>query len=415
MARLSGGAGRSFTTLVIGMVMGGAAALLAGALLADQSAAEALRLDRTAAVAEAAGALHASLNQAGLVVATVPDADDRAARLAMDEIGASQQSLERAVEALGPADAALANAADGYLVAATEFARELSRREAMTADPGAVGLAYRTLTGVVEDQRRSSLTLVTTSAKAGTGATAVLATALLLVLPALAVYIIARSIPRSVAPATPSPASAPLPIRLVAELEERAAALTDHARRMTWLRSDDRELAPYRSLLAEATGMSVTARNLLALERLERREILVTSEPTDLTSIADRIRSATVDLGWDLEVVLEPVMVLADPVRVQQIVENLLSVLVGCGAERIALILGRNGVTGSISVAGNDCSLARESLRMANGLPGVPQRGAGLALAVSRGLLESMEGDLRHSEVGGTTMFTVELPLARIG
>lgn len=411
---LSHSAGRALTVLAVGMLMGGAAAMLAGSVLTAQAAEEALAIDRAAALSDAAATVHASLNQAGLVIAAAPDREDRAVLLALDVVTSSRAALDRQVESLEPGDAALANAATGYAAAALDLARQLTGGGIETPDPDPANLAYRALADVVDHRLRAGRAAVAAMTGARGMTTAATATILLVLLPGLAVALIARSTRRPAPNEPPDRATAGMPLRLVAELEDRATAITDHARRMTWIRPDDREAGPYRSLLAETSGMSVTARNLLALERMNQQEMIVTSEPTDLASIAERIRSTTMDLAWEIDVVRENVVVLADPVRVEQVVENLLSVLVGCGAGRIALVLGRNGKTGSISVAGDDCSLPRESLRVIHGAPGAPQRGAGIALTVSRTLVEAMSGSLRHDELEGTTIFTVALPLARV-
>jgi signal transduction histidine kinase len=358
------------------------------------------------------------MNQAVIVFATSPSDEDRALRLAVAEARATLAVMPSAIGALEPTDTALVAAAEQYVAAATDLLDLAAAGPTPGSEPPSpapLELAHRILVDAI-DGRRTAIRSALDASAAGGGTAVVTATAVaILVLPLIAMVVFVRSLRSPSAPTTTgvttTPAIAPtLPARLTRELEDRASAILDHARIVTWTRPPGHEAAPYRSLLAEAGGLLNVTRNLLAFDRLESGEVLVSAEPTDLAQLADRIRLAALDMGTTVEVVADDVEVIADAVRLHQCLENLVSVVVGHGALKVGLVVGREKGRGTVCVVGEGCTIPGEVLRTLQN-DARPQRAAALGLAVVRRLVTAMSGTLIHRQVDATAVFTIGLPL----
>ncbi len=403
------------TLVVVGLLMGMGAALVAGVQVAQNAVDDATSLDALAGLAESTTRLHAATNQAVLVLATTPPDEKRALRLAVVEARATLEAMSPYVEAIDPDDTALVSATEQYVAAAAgllDLAAMGPEAESEQPRPVALELAHRNLIDAINDRRILTRSALATSV-GGSGA-AVTATALvILVLPSAAIFVFSR-LARTRAEAqaevmvTMSPA---MPSRLTRELEERAMAIVDHARIVAWTRPHDHDAAPYRSLLSEAGGLLRVTRNLIAFDRLEAGDVLVSGEPTDLGELVERIRIGALETGTSIEVVADGVEVLADAVRLHQCLENLVGIVAGHGALNVGLVVGRDKGRGTICVVGEGCTIPSEVLRVLQN-DARPQRAGALALAVVRRLVADMSGTLTHRQVETTAVFTIALPVA---
>ncbi len=404
------------TLVVVGVLMGMAAALVAGVQVAQRATDDAASLEGLTDLAESSTRLHGAMNQTVIVFATSPPDEDRAVRMAISEARATLEAMPPAIEALDPADTVLVSAAEQYVTAAADIL-DVAEAGAGTGseppNPVPLELAHRILIDAINGRRTAIRSALVASA-AGGGTAAVAATAVaILVLPTIAMFVFARSLRAPGPPAgttTATTAAPTLPPRLTRELEDRAAAILDHARIVTWTRPPGHEAAPYRSLLLEAGGLLNVTRNLLAFDRLEASEVLVSVEPTDLGELADRIRLGALDTGTTVEVVADHVEVLADAVRLHQCLENLVGVVVGHGALKVGLVVGQEKGRGTVCVVGEGCTIPLEVLRTLQ-KDSRPQRAAALSLAVVRRLVAAMAGTLIHRQVEATAVFTITLPL----
>jgi signal transduction histidine kinase len=117
------------------------------------------------------------------------------------------------------------------------------------------------------------------------------------------------------------------------------------------------------------------------------------------------------------KVVGDEVFVEGDPLRVRQILRNLLTNAQRYGGERVRVEIGRIGSTGVVQVLDDGAGIASEdeagifepyvTMHGQAGRPG----SVGLGLPVARGLATRMGGDLVYKRVEGWTAFELSLPL----
>jgi two-component system, OmpR family, sensor kinase len=202
-------------------------------------------------------------------------------------------------------------------------------------------------------------------------------------------------------------------IRGYADLFGYAAANTPEER--------EKHLAQLRS---EAARMSVLLDDLLLLARLDADEPGTPLRPveTDLAELvvqaADAFRAGHPE--HPLTITAEPVSLRLDPLRIRQVLDNLLT---------NAAVHTPPGTPVSVTV---DSSSGAASVRVRNGGPGIPpadldrifdrfyrmdkarsrdRGGSGLGLAVARSLVRAHGGELTATSEPGSTIFTVRLPV----
>ncbi|MCP3993887.1 MAG: HAMP domain-containing histidine kinase [bacterium] len=114
----------------------------------------------------------------------------------------------------------------------------------------------------------------------------------------------------------------------------------------------------------------------------------------------------------------EPVVVVADPIRVRQILRNLTSNTIRYGGESKRITLRRQGVMGVVSVDDNGTAIPEDHLASifaafgrAHDRPGQTDS-VGLGLTVSRQLAQMMGGDVIYSHDGKWGSFQLTLPMA---
>ncbi len=204
-------------------------------------------------------------------------------------------------------------------------------------------------------------------------------------------------------------------VRGYADLFQYAAANVPEER--------DRHLARLR---AEAARMGVLLDDLLLLARLDAADVETPLRPEDadlaelVEQAADAFRAGHPDHPLTVEVGERPVRLRVDPVRIRQVLDNLL-------ANAAVHTPAGTAVSVTLAVAGG-----MASVRVADAGPGIPEDdrarvfdrfyrvdkartrdrgGSGLGLAVARSLAKAHGGSVELTSEPGATVFTVTIPL----
>jgi signal transduction histidine kinase len=184
------------------------------------------------------------------------------------------------------------------------------------------------------------------------------------------------------------------------------------------LDEDDR-----RSLLGtvvdQARELSMLVEDLLVAARIDRDSLHIIQEPVSVATLVAKLTS-TFDEKLSTRIEWEPGLsvVMADPLRVRQIIRNLVLNALRHGGPRIRVSATNTDARVTIEVADNGApipdderELIFESFFASQRVQGLAPS-VGLGLAISRRLAEMMGGELtyRHSEGWGT--FALTLPKA---
>lgn len=166
--------------------------------------------------------------------------------------------------------------------------------------------------------------------------------------------------------------------------------------------------------------------DLLDFSRLEARQLRLDRVPTALRSLVDesveRARLAAPERSFRMETRGETARVLADPVRIAQVMDNLLSNAIKYGAAGTPILVDVDatpeGVTVAVTNQGED--IAPEDLtglfRRFTRTDAVRRsaiKGLGLGLYITRALVEAHGGAMSARSGGGRTTFWLRLPTAR--
>lgn len=201
---------------------------------------------------------------------------------------------------------------------------------------------------------------------------------------------------------------------LQADLElAEAEASTDDERRLV------------RRALTQARRLEDLSTNLLKLSRLEAGDASVRIEPVDVTLLArhgaDAVASCAEQAGLDFEVRIAegPIVVRADAVKLQVVIENLLDNAVKFTPEggRVTLDVVREDDSGLVSVADTGVGIPAAEhdkvfSRFHRGRNAAAYPGSGLGLAIVRASVERFGGSVAFESSESGTRFDVRLPLA---
>lgn len=159
----------------------------------------------------------------------------------------------------------------------------------------------------------------------------------------------------------------------------------------------------------------VAGQTEMGSQNLSIEDFDLTSESHDVVSNANRS-----GLGRDLTMVTPQAHVEAqgDPLRVRQILRNLLTNAARYGGDQVTVEVGSNESTAWLAVIDNgagvpprDADRIFVSYQRSDNAVQQP-KSVGLGLSVSRKLARLMHGDLTYGRVDGSTRFELSLPLA---
>ena len=164
----------------------------------------------------------------------------------------------------------------------------------------------------------------------------------------------------------------------------------------------------------QARELSYILDDLMAVAAAEMSALRVTSEPFDVTQLVDDVVN-TVDTPIDV-VVEGSLYARADPIRVGQILRNLLTNVERYGGSTRRLEVFAADGRARISVIDDGPGLTKERIEQVFGsfghVGGSDVAGSmGLGLNVSRILADLMGADLVYERIGGETHFSLDLSL----
>ena len=173
---------------------------------------------------------------------------------------------------------------------------------------------------------------------------------------------------------------------------------------------------------SQSREMAAIVEDLLVAARADMGEISIVSEPTNMTESVDHVVR---EFGW-ADSIARPrgeCSVVADPVRLRQILRNLIANAHRYGGGERRITGGRIGDTVEIEIRDNGPGVPTdererifEPYARAHSRPGITAS-VGLGLAVSRRLARLMDGDIIYEYDGESSesVFRLTLPAAAAG
>jgi len=170
----------------------------------------------------------------------------------------------------------------------------------------------------------------------------------------------------------------------------------------------------------DSAELSRMVDDLLTAARLESDALRFTYEYVDLRLETDSAIGAMVRAGTDVHVSGE-LLAWADPVRVRQIVRNLVSNAIKHGGPSVRVYIeeANDEAVITVSDSGEGLTSAIEDRLfdrfVHDGKESLLMGSVGLGLSISRSLAQTMGGDIRFVRASGWTNFEVVLPLEDTG
>jgi signal transduction histidine kinase len=189
-----------------------------------------------------------------------------------------------------------------------------------------------------------------------------------------------------------------------------------------WMNLTDKELGEFTSMLVEQSrDMSDLIEDLLVAARSSVGNVAVRSERVNLGSEIDRVLTGFPDTGSSTIVVRSSGgSASADPIRVRQILRNLITNALRYGGPNVEIRSTTEPGTMAVEVIDDGVGIAAEdhdrifvAYERAHHTVGQPGS-VGLGLTVSRTLAELMGGSLTY-QFNGHSVFRLELPRSMDG
>ncbi|GBE25201.1 aerobic respiration control sensor protein ArcB [bacterium BMS3Bbin02] len=174
-----------------------------------------------------------------------------------------------------------------------------------------------------------------------------------------------------------------------------------------------------RSITEQASDIANIVEDLLVAARAEIDTLHVNEVPVHLRAQLTQVLETTrVASPHQIEIVGQPVIALADPGRVRQILRNLLTNAARYGGTHIQIRMHSDGSSAFLQVCDDgpgvpehDSETIFEPYRRSHVTPGRPGS-VGLGLTVSRTLARLMGGDLTYRYDNGISIFELTLPVS---
>jgi signal transduction histidine kinase len=160
--------------------------------------------------------------------------------------------------------------------------------------------------------------------------------------------------------------------------------------------------------------------DLLTAARLESDAMTFTYEYVDLRLETDSAIGAMIRAGTEVHVSGE-LFAWADPVRVRQIVRNLVSNAIKHGGPSVGVYIEESNDEAVITVSDSGDGLSSDiedrlfDRFVHDGNESLLMGSVGLGLSIARSLAQTMGGDIRFVRASGWTNFEVVLPLKDTG
>ena len=169
-------------------------------------------------------------------------------------------------------------------------------------------------------------------------------------------------------------------------------------------------------IAAQGQDMADIINDLLVAARAETGSLVVESTPVDLNAEIAAVLGQLPDAKVSFETADHEIVAVADPVRVRQVLRNLVVNALRYGGPRIEVDVAKSGDSATLQVRDNGTGIAEEDwesifdpYRRAHDRKGQPAS-VGLGLTVSRMLAQRMRGDLSYRYERGESVFELVLP-----
>jgi PAS domain S-box-containing protein len=174
-----------------------------------------------------------------------------------------------------------------------------------------------------------------------------------------------------------------------------------------------------RSIAEEGFDLANIVDDLLVAAKAEAETLAVVHVPVDLRAQASQVMEAMSRQDQALIEFADPsVRAIADPVRVRQVLRNLISNALKYGGDRIRINMDSDDTAARVRICDNGSGIPEderervfESYQRANHDPALTAS-LGLGLTISRQLAGLMGGDLTYRYQAGESIFELVLPLA---
>ena len=160
--------------------------------------------------------------------------------------------------------------------------------------------------------------------------------------------------------------------------------------------------------------------DILTSERLETSQLEIRAEGVEVAEAVEQVVAMFERRGVAIEVQCSSGLVVADPLRLRQVIRNLVSNAVKYGGPSLGVVgqLEQGGYLLSVVDDGPGLPESVES-RLFRPFPhagsdGVSPLSVGLGLSIAHRLVEAMGGSLEYRRVDGLTMFELSLPLVDV-
>lgn len=204
------------------------------------------------------------------------------------------------------------------------------------------------------------------------------------------------------------------------ELRTPLAAIQGFSMELTETIFDPVEHLEIARVIAEQSQeMGLLVEDLLVAGRVDAGTIVVDAAPMSLVdAVAAGVAVISVPDGKHVGLSIEPVWAVGDPLRVRQVVRNLLTNALRYGGRSIDVVVRTDAESAILEVVDDgpgidveDPSVVFQPYYRLSDTRTMPAS-VGLGLTVARDLAELMGGSLTYQRVGGKTVFRLRLRLA---
>lgn len=171
------------------------------------------------------------------------------------------------------------------------------------------------------------------------------------------------------------------------------------------------------TIAQEAHDLAGIVEDLLVAARTELKTIHISQVPVDLRANASQVIEVLPEQwGQRVEIMGDSVRAMADPVRVRQVVRNLVSNAIRYGGPTVKVSVSSHNGRAQLSVSDDGPGIPTEQREQAFAPyhsahdPGTQPSSVGLGLSVSRQLAELMGGRLEYAYEDGLSTFRLSLP-----